>query len=58
MDYQIILDKIKSKFTKAQIKIFESISAFESLRLASMGHNDTEGYQVFTPRFVFDRIVL
>lgn len=54
MDYQIILDKIKSKFTKAQIKIFESISAFESLHLASMGHNDTEGYQVFTPRFIVE----
>ena len=52
MNYQIVLDKIKSKFTKIQIKTFESISAFESLHLASMGHNDTEGYQIFTPEFI------
>ena len=52
MNYQIVLDKIKSKFTKIQLKTFESISAFESLHLASMGHNDTEGYQIFTPEFI------
>ena len=52
MNYQIVLDKIKSKFTKIQTKTFESISAFESLHLASMGHNDTEGYQIFTPEFI------
>ena len=49
MDYQVILDNIKTKFTKTQLKTFESISAFESLHLASMGHNDIEGYQIFTP---------
>jgi len=52
VDYQTILDNIKNKFTKNQLKTFDSISAFDSLHLSSMGHNDTEGYQVFTPEFI------
>ena len=52
MDYQIVLDYIKNKFTKTQLKIFDSIVSFDSLHLASMGHNDTEGYQIFTPEFI------
>ena len=56
MNYQIILNKIKSKFSKTQLKIFDSISPFESLHLASMGHNDTEGYQIFTPEFIVEQM--
>ena len=52
VDYRIVLDNIKNKFSKTQLKTFDSISAFESLQLASMGHNDTEGYQIFTPDFI------
>lgn len=56
VDYQTILDNIKNKFTKTQLKTFDSISAFDSLHLASLGHNDTEGYQVFTPSFIVENM--
>ena len=52
MNYQIVLDKLKSKFTKTQQNTYNSIVAFDSIHLASMGHNDTEGYQIFTPEFI------
>lgn len=52
MDYLKILENLKSKFNKNQLKVFDSIVPFDSLHLASMGHNDTEGYQVFTPEFI------
>ena len=52
MDFTPFLEQIKSQFKKDQLKIFDSISSFESLQLASMGHNDVEGYQIFTPDFI------
>ena len=52
VDFIKIVEDLKSKFTKTQLKTFDSIVAFDSLHLASMGHNDTEGYQIFTPDFI------
>ena len=52
MDFQIFLKNLLSKFTKEQVHIFNSIVEYEELKLASMGHNDTEGYQIFTPSFI------
>ena len=46
------VNQIKAEFKKEQIKAFNLIEAFESIQLASMGHNDTEGYQIFTPDFI------
>ena len=51
-DYSIFVERIKSRFNKAQLKIFDHIQAFDTLQLASSGSNDTEGYQIFTPDFV------
>ena len=51
-DFSSFVNQIKSDFKKDQLKAFESIKAFDSLQLASMGHNDTEGYQIFTPDFI------
>lgn len=52
IDFSNFVNQIKSDFKKDQLKTFESIKAFDSLQLASMGHNDTEGYQIFTPDFI------
>lgn len=52
MNFTPFVEQIKSQFKKDQLKAFDSISSFESLHLASMGHNDVEGYQIFTPDFI------
>lgn len=54
MDSERILLNLKEKFTKEELKVFDQIHRFDSLKLASMGHNDTEGYQIFTPRFIVE----
>ena len=45
-------EQIKSKFKKEQLIVFDSIVSFDSVSLASSGHNDIEGYQIFTPDFI------
>ena len=52
MNFTPFVEQIKLQFKKDQLKIFDSISSFDSLHLASMGHNDVEGYQIFTPDFI------
>lgn len=52
MNFTPFVEQIKSQFKKDQLKTFDSISSFDSLHLASMGHNDVEGYQIFTPDFI------
>ena len=51
-DFSNYVNQIKAEFKKEQIKAFDLIEAFETIQLASMGHNDTEGYQIFTPDFI------
>lgn len=51
-DFSNYVNQIKAEFKKEQIKAFDLIKAFETIQLASMGHNDTEGYQIFTPDFI------
>lgn len=52
MDFTPFVEQIKSKYKKKQQKTFDAIECFDSLQLASLGSNDTEGYQVFTPEFI------
>lgn len=52
MDYSGIVAKLKANYTKTQLKCYDQIIEFDSLKLASMGHNDVEGYQIFTPDFI------
>ena len=52
MDYSGIVARLKANYTKEQLKYYDQIVEFDSLKLASMGHNDTEGYQIFTPEFI------
>ena len=52
MDYSGIVARLKASYTKEQLKYYDQIVEFDSLKLASMGHNDTEGYQIFTPEFI------
>lgn len=52
MDYSSVVAEIKAKYTKEELKFYDQIVEFDSLKLASMGHNDTEGYQIFTPEFI------
>lgn len=56
-DYSKYVSEIKSKFNKAQLKAFDSIVAYNELKLAAGGSNDIEGYQVFTPRFIVKQMV-
>ena len=52
IDYKAITQEILNCFNKTELEVYESMQPFDSLHLASMGHNDTEGYQVFTPEFI------
>ena len=52
MDFKGVALDLQSKFSKTELKVYESIQCFDSIHLASMGHNDTEGYQIFTPEFI------
>ena len=52
MDFKVVSSALLSGFNKNELKVYESIQCFESIHLASMGHNDTEGYQIFTPEFI------
>ena len=52
MDLDFIATNIRSHFNKAELKVFDGIQPFDCIHLASMGHNDTEGYQIFTPEFI------
>ena len=52
MDFKGVALDLQNKFTKTELKVYESIQCFDSIHLASMGHNDTEGYQIFTPEFI------
>ena len=52
MNYGDIVAKFKANYTKEQLKEYGQIVEFDSLKLASMGHNDAEGYQIFTPDFI------
>lgn len=52
MNFDMYVKNIKNKFTRDQIEIYDSIISYDKLKLSSMGHNDTEGYQIFTPEFI------
>ena len=52
MDFKSIADKIVSDFTKTELAAYKNIVTFDVLSLSSSGHNDTEGYQIFTPEFI------
>lgn len=52
MNYSGIVARLKASYTKEQLKYYDQIVEFDSLKLASMGHNDVEGYQIFTPEFI------
>ena len=51
------LESIKNKFTERDFFDFNQITELEKIHLASMGLNDTEGYQVFTPRFIVEDMI-
>lgn len=52
MELQESAALIKSKFNKTQLTDFDAIKELDEIKLASMGSNDTEGYQIFTPEFI------
>ena len=52
MDFKDVASSILNGFNKTELKTYEAIKPFDSVHLASMGHNDTEGYQIFTPAFI------
>lgn len=52
INFAHFVEQIKSTFKKEQLTIFDSIDCYDSISLASAGHNDVEGYQIFTPDFI------
>ena len=52
MVFEVIFSTLLNKFNKSELKSLESIQCFDNIRLASMGSNDKEGYQIFTPEFI------
>lgn len=48
---------IKGKFNKTQLGDYDVIEELDEIKLASMGLNDTEGYQIFTPEFIVKDMV-
>ena len=38
-------------------KTFKNIHLLDSIELANGGYNDTEGYQIFTPKFIVKDIL-
>lgn len=56
IDFSNSVSSVKAKFKKDQLKTCDSIMAYQQVDLASMGSNDTEGYQFFTPRFIVEQM--
>ena len=52
MNFEDCVIRIKDKFTKKQLSEFDKIVPYDEIKLASIGHNDVEGYQIFTPEFI------
>ena len=52
MDFTPYVENIKASFKKDQLKVFDAIKELPEIKLASLGSNDIEGYQVFTPEFI------
>ena len=52
MEFSSFVDKIKLRFKREDIKNYDSIKFLDKLELAIHGHDDTEGYQIFTPEFI------
>lgn len=57
MDFIKIKKELLLKKSKEEIEQIESIESFDVLKLASMGSDDSEGYQIFTPDFVVEDMV-
>lgn len=57
MNFENEVNLIKSKFNKDTLKKFDAITVLPEIKLASMGSNDTEGYQIFTPKFIVEQMV-
>lgn len=57
MELQESAALIKSKFNKTQLVDFDAIKELDEIKLASMGSNDSEGYQIFTPEFIVKDMV-
>jgi len=51
-DFTSCVDDIHSRFNKEQLNAFNAITCFDCLHLATLGYNDREGFQIFTPEFI------
>lgn len=52
MDYYKVINKLKTSYSKEQRSFYDQIHECDSIKLAYMGSNDVEGYQIFTPEFI------
>lgn len=56
INYKLTLQELLNHYTKNELSIFNSIKCLNQLQLSSNGHNDTEGYQIFTPKFIVEEM--
>ena len=56
MNYPNLMTFFKSRYKKNQLRSFEQIKRLDTLELDSKGHNDNDGYQVFTPLFIVENM--
>lgn len=56
MNYGEIVAMFKANYTEDELENFNQIVGYDSLKLANMGHNDVEGYQIFTPEFIVKKM--
>lgn len=45
MDLKVVSSVLLSGFNKNELTAYKSNQCFESIHLASIGHNDTEGFK-------------
>mgnify|MGYP003291719836 CR=1 FL=1 len=57
MKFVDIFNIIKNSLEKFELSNIDAIVELDEIKLASMGSNDTEGYQIFTPDFVVKDMV-
>lgn len=56
INYKLTSQELLSHFTKNELSVFNTIKCLNQLQLSSNGHNDTEGYQIFTPKFIVEEM--
>ena len=52
MNFVSAAQEILANYSKEELCSYNKIILLDKICLSSMGHNDVEGYQIFTPEFI------